>query len=240
MRIYESAAASSASVCSDEYTVGNFSSNLGTGGKIAFSIPANRNHNASLVCLLATVRSTHVRFRRAEWKLKMSSRSISSTYALFFIFIRAINSAVTFLAWEAASNAFRPSASAMWEAAVFFRVFRLGLGVACTSVSLAASITTDVPSNRKRRTSASAQHKTFAVDTDVKVYFCDPHSPWRRGTNENTNRLLRQYLPKKTDLWIFTQSHLDKIALRLNQRPRKTLEFQLPASKLQAIVASTF
>ena len=79
-----------------------------------------------------------------------------------------------------------------------------------------------------------AQHKTFSVATDVKVYFCDPHSPWQRGTNENTNRLLRQYLPKKMDLSRYTQSELDKIALRLNQRPRKTLEFHTPASKLQA------
>jgi IS30 family transposase len=84
-----------------------------------------------------------------------------------------------------------------------------------------------------------AQHKTFTVATDVKVYFCDPQSPWQRGTNENTNRLLRQYLPKKTDLSLHTQSHLDRIALRLNQRRRKTLKFQTPASELQASVAST-
>ena len=84
-----------------------------------------------------------------------------------------------------------------------------------------------------------AQHKSFTVATNVKVYFCDPHSPWQRGTNENTNRLLRQYLPKRTDLSSYTQSQLDKIALRLNQRPRKTLGFETPASKLHASVAPT-
>jgi IS30 family transposase len=77
------------------------------------------------------------------------------------------------------------------------------------------------------------------VATDVKVYFCDPQSPWQRGSNENTNGLLRQYFPKKTDLSDYSQSDLDKVALRLNQRPRKTLGFQTPASKLQESVAAT-
>jgi IS30 family transposase len=84
-----------------------------------------------------------------------------------------------------------------------------------------------------------AKHKTFTVATNVKVYFCDPQSPWQRGSNENTNGLLRQYFQKRTDLSGYTQSELDKVALRLNQRPRKTLGFQTPASKLRASVAST-
>jgi IS30 family transposase len=84
-----------------------------------------------------------------------------------------------------------------------------------------------------------AQHKSFTVTTNVKVYFCDPQSPWQRGSNENTNGLLRQYFPKRTDLSAYTQTQLDHVALRLNQRPRKTLGFQTPASRLQASVATT-
>src|SRR5689334_17157910 len=84
-----------------------------------------------------------------------------------------------------------------------------------------------------------AKHKAFTVATDVQVYFCDPQSPWQRGTNENTNLLLRQYYPRGTDLAPITQAQLDQVELRLNQRPRKTLGFQTPASKLQASVAST-
>ena len=81
-----------------------------------------------------------------------------------------------------------------------------------------------------------AEHKKFTIATDVNVYFCDPQSPWQRGTNENTNRLLRQYFPKGTNLSEYSQSDLNKIALRLNQRPRKTLGFQAPADKLQAVL----
>ena len=84
-----------------------------------------------------------------------------------------------------------------------------------------------------------ARHQDFTVATDVQVYFCDPQSPWQRGTNENTNLLLRQYFPRGTDLSVYSQAQLDRVALRLNQRPRQTLGFQTPASKLQANVAST-
>ena len=84
-----------------------------------------------------------------------------------------------------------------------------------------------------------AKHKEFTVATDVQVYFCDPQSPWQRGTNENTNLLLRQYFPRGTDLSPVSQGQLDQVSLRLNQRPRKTLGFQTPASTPQASVAST-
>lgn len=84
-----------------------------------------------------------------------------------------------------------------------------------------------------------AAHKQFTVATDVQVYFCDPHSPWQRGSNENTNGLLRQYFPKGQQLSGYSQAHLNRIALRLNQRPRQTLGFQTPADILHDTVAST-
>jgi IS30 family transposase len=84
-----------------------------------------------------------------------------------------------------------------------------------------------------------AAHKTFSVATDVRVYFCDPQSPWQRGSNENTNGLLRQYFPVGTDLSTFTQAQLNLIAHRLNTRPRKTLGYDTPANRLATRVAST-
>ena len=84
-----------------------------------------------------------------------------------------------------------------------------------------------------------AAHKEFSIATDVKVYFCDPQSPWQRGTNENTNRLLRQYFPKGTDLSACSQADLNRTARQLNERPRKTLGFRSPAEVLNESVALT-
>jgi IS30 family transposase len=84
-----------------------------------------------------------------------------------------------------------------------------------------------------------AAHKEFSIATDVQVCFCDPQSPWQRGTNENTNRLLCHYFPKGTDLSACSQADLNRTSLRLNQRPRKTLAFRSPAEVLNESVALT-
>ena len=84
-----------------------------------------------------------------------------------------------------------------------------------------------------------ADHQRFTLATDIKVYFCDPQSPWQRGSNENTNGLLRQYLPKGIDLSAYSQSKLNAIARRLNERPRKTLNYETPAQRFHQSVAST-
>ena len=89
------------------------------------------------------------------------------------------------------------------------------------------------------RGSEMSNHNRFTLATEIQVCFCDPKSPWQRGSNENTNRLLRQYFPKGTDLSLHSQSELNRVARRLNERPRKTVDYETPVDRLAACVAST-
>jgi IS30 family transposase len=84
-----------------------------------------------------------------------------------------------------------------------------------------------------------AEHAQFTVDSGVQVYFCDPNSPWQRGTNENTNGLLRQYFPRRTNLRAVSQEQLDAVATRLNGRPRKTLGWMTPAERFAQLLYDT-
>ena len=106
--------------------------------------------------------------------------------------------------------------------------------------AIASTITT-LPTELRRtltwdRGREMAKHADLKIAAGLDIYFCDPQSPWQRGSNENTNGLLRQYFPKGTDLSGFSQAYLNRIALRLNQRPRKTLGFECPADRLAAVL----
>jgi len=115
----------------------------------------------------------------------------------------------------------------------------------CASVAAALAKTIRrLPADLRRsltwdRGSEMAAHKQFTVASDVQVYFCDPRSPWQRGSNENTNGLLRQYFPKGDDLSMYSQAYLNKVAAQLNGRPRETLGWKNPSEAISALVAST-
>ena len=99
------------------------------------------------------------------------------------------------------------------------------------------STTKGVTEGAPGASSEMSEHRRFAVESGVEVYFCDPQSPWQRGSNENTNGLLRQYLPKGESLAGVSQDRLDEVAAKLNRRPRETLGFATPAEKLAALIA---
>jgi IS30 family transposase len=117
-----------------------------------------------------------------------------------------------------------------------------GHGAEAVRDAIAATITTLPEQLRKSLTwdqgAEMAEHAKLRIDTDLAIYFCDPHSPWQRGTNENTNGLLRQYFPKGTDLTRYSRGDLDAVALALNTRPRKTLDWKTPAEALDELLRS--
>ena len=127
----------------------------------------------------------------------------------------------------------------------FVMLLHLGEGRSAEQVrdAMTAKITTLPAAVRRSITwdqgTEMVQHLQFTIDTGVQIYFCDPHSPWQRGTNENTNGLLRQYFPTGTDLSLHTAEELDRVADQLNGRPRKTLDYMTPSEKLAELLVAT-
>ena len=101
-----------------------------------------------------------------------------------------------------------------------------------------AGAVADLGSGLRAQSSELSDHKQFSVDTGVSAFFCDPRSPWQRGSNENTNGLLRRFLPKGTDLAVHDQAQLDRIAAELNGRPRQTLGWANPAEKMLELLTA--
>jgi hypothetical protein len=195
------------------------------------SIPMSRPHKGFLLILISPLLSIAGSRVRGRVESRTSDNLRSSDVAAIngfdpqpHIFLRDIN--ILILSRKRASYAAGKCVPQAIECPA------LGQHVRELPVELGRSLTWD-------RGTEMARHKDFTLATDMQVFFCDPHSPWQRGTNENTNGLLRQYLPKGEDLSEYSQQRLNEIAMRLNQRPRQTLGFSTPAEVLSSSVALT-
>lgn len=117
-----------------------------------------------------------------------------------------------------------------------------GHSAASTRDALVETVKTLPPHLRRSLTwdqgSEMASHQAFTIATDIPVYFCNPASPWQRGSNENTNGVLRQYFPKGTDLTVHSREHLNAVAAELNSRPRKSLGWETPAERLSRLLTT--